>query len=242
MPLHTKFHAVVDGTSGDTYLQPVQARLGGSDFSCSGSVVNVKGKGHIIDLDVNVPNGRIQDFLELAVKTKPVVMTGRLEMKTKMHIHPGPESVSKKIELKAEFALRQIHFTNPTVEDKVDMLSLRMQGDPKDAKPGAADVRSRMVGQFVMKDGRLSFSKLNYTMPGADVNLVGVYSLNGEQFEFTGKVRTKAQLSEMVASRWKSWMLKPVDPFFKKDGAGAVIPIKVSGTRSAPKFGLDLHR
>jgi hypothetical protein len=31
-----------------------------------------------------------------------------------------------------------------------------------------------------------------------------------------------------------------VDPFFKKDGAGAVIPVKVSGTRSAPKFGLDL--
>jgi len=27
MPLHTKFHAVVDGTNGDTYLQPVDARL-----------------------------------------------------------------------------------------------------------------------------------------------------------------------------------------------------------------------
>jgi hypothetical protein len=79
-------------------------------------------------------------------------------------------------------------------------------------------------------------------MPGADVNLAGVYSLNGEQFEFTGKVRTKAQLSQMVASRWKSWMLKPVDPFFKKNGAGAEIPVKVSGTGSAPKFGLDLHR
>jgi hypothetical protein len=159
-----------------------------------------------------------------------------------MHIHPGPESVSKKIELKAGFELQQIHFTNPAVEDKVDMLSLRAQGDPKDAKPGAEDVHSQMVGEFVMKDGQLSFSKLNYTMPGADVNLVGVYSLNGEQFEFTGKVRTKAQLSQMVASRWKSWMLKPVDPFFKKNGAGAEIPVKVSGTRSAPKFGLDLHR
>ena len=32
MPLHTKFHAIVDGTSGDTYLQPVDARLGESDF------------------------------------------------------------------------------------------------------------------------------------------------------------------------------------------------------------------
>jgi hypothetical protein len=242
MALHTKFHAIVDGTSGDTYLQPVEARLGGSDFSCSGSVVNVKGKGHIIDLDVNVPDGRIQDFLELAVKTMPVVMTGRLGMKTKLHIHPGPESVSKKIDLKGEFALREIHFTNPEMEDKVDMLSLRAQGDPKEAKPGAADVHSRMVGQYVMKDGKLSFSKLDYTMPGADVNLVGVYSLNGEQFEFSGKVRTKAELSQMVASRWKSWMLKPVDPFFKKNGAGAEIPVKVGGTKSAPKFGLDLHR
>jgi hypothetical protein len=242
VPLHTKFHALVDGTTGDTYLQPVEARLGGSDFSCNGSVVNVKGKGHIIDLDVNVPNGRIQDFLQLAVKTRPVVVTGRLEMKTKMHIRPGPESVSKKIELKAEFALQQIYFTNPEVEDKVDMLSLRAQGDPKDAKPGAEDVHSQMVGQFAMANGRLRFSRLDYTLPGAEVNLAGVYSLNGEEFEFAGKMRTKAKVSQMVSSRWKALLLKPADPFFKKDGAGAVIPIKVTGTRSAPKFGLNLHR
>ena len=85
MPLHTKFHAIVDGTNGDTYLQPVEARLGESYFTCHGAVINVRGKGHIIDLDVTVPNGRIQDFLQLGVKTTPVVMTGRLAMKTKMH-------------------------------------------------------------------------------------------------------------------------------------------------------------
>jgi hypothetical protein len=241
MPLHTKFHAVVDGTDGDTYLQPVEARLGDSDFTCNGAIINVKGKGHIIDLDVNVPNGRIQDFLQLAVKTTPVVMTGRLTMKTKLHIHPGNESVSKKIGMKGGFTLRQIHFTNPDVQDKVDMLSLRAQGDPKDAKPGAEDVHSQMVGQFVMGDGKLSFSKLDYTMPGADVALTGDYTLDGDRFEFEGKVQTNAKLSQMVASKWKSLLLKPVDPFFKKDGAGAEIPVKVSGTKSAPKFGLDLH-
>jgi hypothetical protein len=240
VPLKTKFNAIVDGTSGDTYLQPVNARLGGSDFTCSGAVVNVKGKGHIIDLDVNVPSGRIQDFLQLAVKTQPVVMTGRLQMKTKLHIRPGKESVTKKIELKGGFTLQQIHFTNAEVEDKVDMLSLRAQGDPKEAKAGATDVYSKMVGQFVMADGRLDFSKLDYTLPGASVALSGLYSLDGNQFEFTGKVRTDAKVSQMVASRWKSVLLKPVDPFFKKNGAGAEIPVKVSGTRSAPKFGLDL--
>ncbi len=240
MPLHTKFHAIVDGTSGDTYLQPVEAKLGGSEFTCSGAVVNVKGKGHSIDLDVDVPNGRIQDFLQLAVKTTPVVMTGGLTTKMKLHIRPGNESVSKKIGLKGGFTLRQIHFTNPEVEDKVDMLSLRAQGDPKDAKPGAEDVHSQMVGEFVMDAGRLNFSKLNYTLPGATVALTGEYTLDGERFEFEGKVRTDAKVSQMVASRWKSVLLKPVDPFFKKDGAGAEIPVKISGTKSAPKFGLDL--
>jgi hypothetical protein len=240
MPLHTKFHAIVDGTNGDTYLQPVDARLGESDFTCHGAVINVKGKGHIIDLDVTVPNGRIQDFLELGVKTTPVVMTGRLAMKTKLHIPPGKQSVTRKIGLKGGFTLRQIHFTNPEVEDKVDMLSLRAQGDPKGAKPGAEDVHSEMVGQFVLGGGKLSFSKLNYTLPGATVGLTGEYSLDGDRFEFAGKVRTDAKVSQMVASRWKSILLKPVDPFFKKNGAGAEIPVKISGTKSAPKFGLDL--
>ena len=62
VPLHTQFSAIVDGTSGDTYLQPVEAKLGASEFSCSGAVVNIKGKGHTIDLDVDVPAGRIRGF------------------------------------------------------------------------------------------------------------------------------------------------------------------------------------
>jgi hypothetical protein len=99
-----------------------------------------------------------------------------------------------------------------------------------------------MVGEYVLGGGKLSFSKLNYTLPGATVALIGDYSLDGEEFEFGGKVRTDAKVSQMVASKWKSILLKPVDPFFKKNGAGAEIPVKVSGTKSAPKFGLDLGR
>ncbi|WP_348268451.1 AsmA-like C-terminal region-containing protein [Edaphobacter paludis] len=239
MPLQTKFHAIVDGLSGDTYLQPAEAKLGGSEFSCSGAIVNVKGKGHIIDLDVNVPDGRIQDFLKLAVKTEPVVMTGRVAMKAKLHIRPGKESVSKKLGLQGEATLWQIHFTNPEVEDKVDMLSLRAQGDPKDAKPGAEDVHSRMQGKFVMEERRLRFSNLLYTLPGGSVQLSGVYSLDGEEFDFTGKVRTQAKLSQMVATKWKSWLLKPVDPFFSKNGAGTEVPVKITGTKGDLKFGLD---
>ena len=238
--LHTKFHAIVDGTSGDTYLQPVEAKLQQSEFSCVGAIINVKGQGHIIDLDANVPNGRIQDFLELAIKARPVLMTGRLNMKTKLHIRPGDESVTQRLDLNSNFKLRAIHFSNPEWQDKVDMLSLRARGDAKEAKPGAEDVASQMNGSFIMGGGKLHFSKLAYALPGADINLAGVYSLDGNELDFDGKVRTKATLSKMVATWWKSWLLKPVDPFFKKNGAGAEIPVKISGTKGAPKFGLDL--
>ncbi len=240
VPLETRFSAIVDGTSGDTYLQPVDAKLGESEFSCSGAVVNHKGQGHSIDLDVNVPAGRIQDFLKLAVKTQPVVMTGVLGMKTSLHIRPGKESVTQKLELKGDFTLQQMHFTNADVQDKVDMLSLRAEGLPKQAKPGAADVASRMTGKFQMADGKLNLQDLNYAMPGATVRLAGVYTLDGKKFDFTGKVRTQAKLSQMVATRWKSWMLKVADPFFHKNGAGAEIPVKITGTNTAPKFGLDI--
>jgi hypothetical protein len=240
VPLHTQFSAIVDGTTGDTYLQPVNAKLGASEFSCQGAVVNIKGQGHTIDLDVDVPAGHIQDFLQLAVKTQPVVMTGVLTMKTKLHIRPGKESVTQKLGLKGTFALEQIHFTNPEVQDKVDMLSLRAEGHPKEAKPGAEDVTSRMTGRFLMGDGKLTLDDLHYVLPGATVQLAGVYSLDGKKFDFTGKVRTQAKLSQMVASRWKSWTLKVADPFFHKHGAGAEIPVKVTGTNTAPKFGLNL--
>jgi hypothetical protein len=241
VPLYTRFSAIVDGTTGDTYLQPVQAKLGASEFSCSGAVVNVKGKGHTIDLDVDVPAGRIQDFLQLAVKTQPPVMTGVLAMKTKLHIRPGKESVTQKLGLQGNFGLKQMHFSNPEVQDKVDMLSLRAQGDPKDAKPGAEDVTSRMTGTFKMANGQLAFENLNFVMPGATVQMQGAYTLDGKKFDFTGKVRTDAKLSQMVASWWKRWPLKVVDPFFHKHGAGAEIPVKITGTNTEPKFGLDIR-
>jgi hypothetical protein len=58
VPLHTDFHAIVDGTSGDTYLQPVKARILNSWLVAEGSVVRTKDpKGHRVELDVVVETG-----------------------------------------------------------------------------------------------------------------------------------------------------------------------------------------
>ena len=49
-----------------------------------------------------------------------------------------------------------------------------------------------------------------------------------------------AKLSETVTG-FKSLLLKMVDPFFRKDGR-TVVPLKISGTRGDPQFGLDVRR
>ncbi len=93
-----------------------------------------------------------------------------------------------------------------------------------------------------MDRGVIHFADLRYRLPGARVNLTGVYSLDGEQFDFRGKILTDATLSQMVRSPVLSGLLKIVSPFFKKPYAGAEIPVSISGTRSEPHFGLDLLR
>ena len=241
VPLHTAFHALVDGTSGDTYLKPVTAELGKSHFSTAGSVVNIKGQGHRIELDINVPGGRLEDFLQLAVKTEPPLMKGVVSTKAKLVLPPGPAGVPQRMKLTGKFGLQGIRFSSSKVQDTVDMLSLRAQGEPERAKPGAKDVSTQMDGSFQMADGLLRFSELAYRLPGARVNLSGVYSLDGREFDFHGKVFTEATLPQMVESRWKSLLLRTVSPFFKKKGGGgAEIPVSISGTQSEPKFGLDL--
>ena len=129
-------------------------------------------------------------------------MTAVISTKTKLEIPAGKESVVDKLTLHGAFSLRRIHFSNSKVQDKVDMLSLRAQGEPEKAKPGAEDVRSRMNGKFEMVRRNLGFSDLVYVLPGARVNLEGIYSLDGHQFDFHGKVLTDASLSEMVDSPW----------------------------------------
>ena len=61
----------------------MNARLRDAVFSASGAVINIKGRGHTIDLDVDVPGAPIQDFLDLAVKTSPPVLTGIVEYENK---------------------------------------------------------------------------------------------------------------------------------------------------------------
>jgi hypothetical protein len=259
LALDTRFHARVDATNGDTWLEPVDATLGHSHFTAQGPIVRViataPGKpphsvGHDIALTVNVDRARIEDFLELASpphhsgqarRTTPL-LTGAVKMKIRLHIPPGPQPVHLRLHLNGQFTLDQALFTSEKIQGRIEELSLRGQGRPKDVKttnPWSID--STMQGNFKMAGGVVTLPNLVYTVPGATINLKGTYGLDGGALDFTGTARVQATVSQMVGG-WVGALLKPANRFFSKDGAGTQVPIRIQGTREQPKFGLDFGR
>jgi hypothetical protein len=238
--LHTEFHAVVDGTSGDTYLQPVSATFLHTALTARGSVVRMTtSKGHDIELDVVLGEARVEDLLRLGLHTDPPIMSGPVQMKTSLSLVPGDAGVADRLKLAGTFHVLNARFANEKVQGKIDSLSLRSQGKPKEAQAHTQpDVPTDLQGVFALNDGLLSFSSLHFLIPGTLVEMTGNYSLDGQTFDFHGTARLDAKVSQMTTG-WKSILLKPIDPFFRKDGAGTEVPIRITGTESEPHFGLD---
>ncbi len=180
--------------------------------------------------------------MQLGVKTSPPLMLGAMTLRAHLTIPPGHTSVTQKMRVAGTFAIHGVTFSNPQWQETVDKLSERASGNPEQANAAdAARVVSSMSGSFALANAMLDVPKLNYQMPGAQVDLTGKYGLDGDTFDFAGTVRTKATASQMLTG-WKSILAMPLDRFLKKNGAGLEIPIKISGTKSQPKLGLDLDK
>ncbi len=198
--------------------------------------------GHEIALKVNVDRGRMEDFLRLTSKSGTPLLTGALALKTTLEIPPGTAPVHERMKLNGNFSLDDAAFTSAKIQDYVGQLSLRGQGDAKDAKRGeGADVRSAMQSDFTMAGGVITLPDLKYTVPGAEIDLKGTYGVEGGTLDFAGTAKTQATVSQLVGG-WKGVLLKPADRLFKKDGAGTEVPIHIDGTPENPKFGVDFDR
>jgi hypothetical protein len=147
--------------------------------------------------------------------------------------------VANRIDVQGKFGIVSARFTQSTMQGKIDALSRRGRGKPNDTDDeGQA---SKLGGTFTLHDGLIRFSKLTFDVSGAAVRLDGTYNLDSEDLNFRGTLSLQAKLSQTTTGV-KSLFLKFVDPLFKKKNAGAVIPIKITGTREKPSFGVDTGR
>jgi hypothetical protein len=219
-------------------LQPVVAHFLNSTVVARGGVTGTPGvKGKTVSLDATVSEGRVEDMLRLAVKSDSPVLTGAIAFRSKIVIPPGDRDIAEKLFLDGTFGIDAAKFSNSEMQKKVATLSQRGQGDTGDVTAPLA-VASDFDGAFTLKEGSIRFSRLRFKVPGAAVALNGSYGLRSGELDFRGEARTDAKVSEMTTGV-KSFFLKLVDPLFEKKKHGAVIPIRIGGTREKPDFGLD---
>ncbi|MEO6829376.1 MAG: hypothetical protein ABI164_06160, partial [Acidobacteriaceae bacterium] len=180
--------------------------------------------------------------------TSPPVMTGAVHLKTKFDLPTSKESVSRRLRLAGRFTVDNASFSNLQIQEKVDELSLRSKGDAAQAKRLSQEkistanqlpnVPAHLRAKFSMANREIKLPQLIFRVPGAEIQLAGYYSLDGKQFDFAGKARLQARISSVVGG-WKGALLTPFNPIFAKNGVGTEIPIKITGTKSKPQFGLN---
>jgi AsmA-like C-terminal region len=236
LALSTSFEALVDGTNGNTVLEPVRATLGHTNFVTAGAVIkHEEYSKRSINLKVTMPRGDMRDLMRLAVKGPPF-MEGFIKMNATIDIPPLTSKVKEKLRLDGTFDLQDAKFLKSTIQGQIDQLSRRGQGQPKNE--GIDQVVSNMQGSFQLEDQVMTFRSLAFEVPGADVSVGGSYDLLHDVLDLHGALKLDAKLSETVTG-WKHWVLKPADPFFSKNGAGTFARIKIEGSSRQPHFGLD---
>jgi hypothetical protein len=240
LPLDTTYTALINGTNGTTILEQVDATLVNSKIVASGAITNLAGPAGLdIEIESEVVDGRIEDMLALTIDSPEPLLTGDLTSKSTMHLPPGDSPVRMRLRLDGEFGLGRADFTNEQVQDKLAELSRRSQGQNEDE--AAARVLTNLGGHFTMEAGIFHVRDLSFRVPGAEVQLAGSYDLASEAMNFSGNLRMDASVSEAVGGI-KSIFIKPFDFIFRKDGAGAVVPLSVTGTWRSPKTNVDFGR
>lgn len=243
--LRTKFRALVNGTDGNTILDPVEAAFLQSKFICRGGVIGRPGeKGKMISLQAHTSGARMEDILALVIGGKPF-LHGAVNFQTSFVIPPGPADIIDKLRLSGGFRVASATFANPKIEERLITLSDRARGISKDEEEDLKKrglqprVASNFRGQFRMEGGRTSFSRLAFEVPGASIHLKGSYDLKSQRIDMHGIFQMKATLSE-TQSGIKSWLIKPFNKLFEKGNAGFSAPLEISGTRDHPVIGLTV--
>jgi hypothetical protein len=96
-----------------------------------------------------------------------------------------------------------------------------------------------LKGPAKIRNGMVSTDGLDFQVPGAAVKVKGTFNLYDKSVHMVGDLHMQTDLSH-VTTGFKSMLLKPFAPFFKKQNAGAVIPIAITGSPNDYKVTQDL--
>lgn len=229
-PVAGAVRCTINALNGDVFFQDMEARTGSTLIRAKGQVA---GAPKSTNLDIAVANGRAQDILRPFLR-RNVPISGPVSLHAHAYLAPRREGgFFERLKVDGGFEIPAERLTDQRTEQKLTEFSQRAQGqkpsDPDAPQESSTDAVSAMTGPASIRNAVVSTHKLTFNVAGAQATLDGTFNLHTSAAHLTGTLAMKSDISH-TESGFKSFLIKPLAPFFKKKHAGAVVPIAVIGT------------
>jgi hypothetical protein len=249
-PVTASVHCAINALSGDVLLDAIDAKFGSTAIHVQGGIV---GSPKVTDVDIKVPAGRVQDVLHPFLRADSPI-AGTVWLEGHAHVDPAGHGLHflDRLHVDGSFNVPAERLTNRKTEQELSDFSERAQKaqpfkvEPVAAPPpdGAAqsdgtDVVSSLKGNARIEKGSVTTQRFEFQIPGSSIDLHGTYNLHDKSVHMVGNLHMQSDVSH-AATGFKSFLLKPLIPLFKKRKAGAVIPIAVTGKPGSYKVSQDV--
>jgi hypothetical protein len=243
-PVNGSVRCTVNALNGDTVFHSIEAQVGRTVVFANGSTAGSPEK--TTNLDIVVKSGRAEDVMRPFLR-REVPITGPVSLHAHASLAPSSEGrFFHRLHVDGAFDVPVERATDPKTEKSLTDFSYRAQDkkEPDALKDNSqqdseADALSSIAGPASIRDEVVTTSGVLFQVPGAEANLKGTFAIHTRTVHLTGDLRMHSDISH-TATGFKSLLLKPLAPFFRKQHAGAVIPIAVTGTPGKYKVEQDL--
>jgi AsmA-like C-terminal region len=240
--LATNFHALVDATNGDVTLRDVNAQFWNTKLQAHGTVDGKHGgNGKTAQLEIIGHEGRIENLMMLFIREKRSPIAGVVSFGARTTIPPKDGPFLKKVELEGDFGIDAARFSNPETQRSMTELSEKARGEADKLEDGNLPperVVSDLKGHVLLKNGTATFSRLTFTVPGATAEMHGTYDLISQRVNLSGTLHMVAKLSQATTGV-KSFLIKLINPFIKKDKPNQPISFRITGTYNKPDYSVS---
>jgi hypothetical protein len=218
----------VNGLNGDIAIHQIEVRTGATTVHAIGMI---QGSPKATKLDIDVKRGRAEDVMRPFLRGE-VPITGTVWLHSRAYLEPGAHGSGflHRLHVSGSFDVPAERVTDEKTEKSLTDFSHRAQGkkDPDAERATNADTLSSLKGPAQIQDGVASSEHLGFQIAGARADLSGTFNFHNSVVHLVGNLRMDTDISH-TATGFKSFLLKPLAPFFKKKNAGALIPIAVTG-------------
>jgi len=233
-PLSATMKSTLSGYNGDMDIHAIDVKIRETNIHAVGSI---KGDPKLTNFDINVEHGHAEDVMQPFVQDE-VPITGPVWLKSHAYVGPPGDGFMERLRVTGNLDVPAEKLSDRRSEKSLSAFSERAKGNRKpntgvdsDNKPADAtkDVLSSVQGAARIENGVVSTSRISFKVAGAEATLSGTFRFHGEVAHLTGNLKMDTDISH-TETGFKSFLLKPLAPFFKKKNVGAVVPIAVTGT------------